>query len=283
MVKKRASGLGRGLSALMEDTPPADSVVAANREVPIEHLHPNRYQPRVVFDEAALKELSDSIAERGIIQPILVRDSQEHPGEYEIVAGERRWRAAQRAKLHKVPIVERAFSDQEALEVAIMENVQRQDLSAIEEAQAYQRLSDEFDYGQKAIADAVGKSRPHIANMLRLLSLPERVQAMVNDGRLSMGHARTLVGADDAAWLASEIVRRGFNVRQTEALLRQGRPSAKKRGSRRKDADTVALEKQLSDRLGLPVSIDGTGRGGKLTIKYKTLEQLDLITDRLKN
>ncbi|MFN3230635.1 MAG: ParB/RepB/Spo0J family partition protein [Alphaproteobacteria bacterium] len=281
MVKKRSTGLGRGLSALMEDSPAEGAAVAATREVPIEHLHPNRYQPRVSFNEEALRELTASIAERGVLQPILVRDSDDHPGEFEIVAGERRWRAAQRARLHRVPIVERSFSDQEALEVAIMENVQRQDLSAIEEALAYQRLVDEFDYGQKAVADAVGKSRPHVANMLRLLSLPEKVQAMVNDGRLSMGHARALVGADEATWLAGEIIRKGLNVRQTEALLQQGKPNKGKKRGLTKDANTRALEKQISDQLGLPVSIDAGRHGGKITIKYKTLEQFESIADRL--
>ena len=281
-TKKKSTGLGRGLSALMDDTPPPGASVPSGREVPIEHLHPNRYQPRHAFDDTALKELADSIGERGIIQPILVRPSKEHPGEFEIVAGERRWRAAQRARLHRVPIIERGLSDQEALEIAIMENVQRQDLSPIEEALGYQRLIDEFSYNQKAIAEAVGKSRPHVANMLRLLSLPERVQDLLGKGTLSMGHARALVGADDAGWLAKEIVRRGLNVRQTEDLVRRGRqPARKKAKAKRKDPDTRALERKLSDSLGLTVTVDPAARGGKITILYKTLEQLDDVTDKL--
>ncbi|MEN3952268.1 ParB/RepB/Spo0J family partition protein [Iodidimonas sp. SYSU 1G8] len=281
--KRRPGGLGRGLSALLgEDTVP-EAAPRNARELPIEKLHPNRYQPRTHFDEAAIEDLASSIRARGILQPILVRPLPGRPGEYEIVAGERRWRAAQRARLHAVPVVEKALSDTESLEIAIVENVQRQDLSPIDEARGYRRLVDEFGHSQQNVAEVVGKSRPHVANMMRLLTLPEKVQGMLDNGALSMGHARALVTSDNAEWLAGEIVEKGLNVRQAEELARET-PRSGGRGPLKpmKDADTRALEKQLSAALGLPVAVDHKGpAGGSLTIRYKTLDQLDEITAKL--
>jgi len=281
-AKRRPGGLGRGLSALLGDDPVADAAPRGARELPIEKLHPNRYQPRTRFDEAAIDDLATSIKARGILQPILVRPSSSRPGEYEIVAGERRWRAAQRARLHAVPVIEKTLSDDESLEIAIVENVQRQDLSPIDEARGYRRLIDEFGHSQQDVAEVVGKSRPHVANMVRLLSLPEKVQALLDNGALSMGHARALVTSDNAEWLAQEIVARGLNVRQAEDLAREA-PRSKGRGPVRpmKDADTRALEKQLSEALGLRVSVDHKGPGGTVAIKYGTLDQLEDVTARL--
>ena len=281
--KRRPGGLGRGLSALLGDDPVADTAPRGTRELPIEKLHPNRYQPRTRFDDDAIEDLASSIKARGILQPILVRPSTSRPGEYEIVAGERRWRAAQRAKLHVVPVLERSLSDDESLEIAIVENVQRQDLTPIDEARGYRRLIDEFGHNQQDVADVVGKSRPHVANMMRLLTLPEKVQALLDNGALSMGHARALVTSDNAEWLAQEIVARGLNVRQAEDLARET-PKAHGRGPVRpgKDADTRALEKQLSEALGLQVSIDHKGSsGGSVVIRYRTLDQLEDVTGRL--
>jgi ParB family chromosome partitioning protein len=282
--KRRPGGLGRGLSALLGDDPVAvaDAAPRGVRELPIEKLHPNRYQPRTRFDETAIDDLAASIKARGVLQPILVRPSSSRPGEYEIVAGERRWRAAQRARLHEVPVVEKTLSDDESLEIAIVENVQRQDLSPIDEARGYRRLIDEFGHSQQDVADVVGKSRPHVANMVRLLNLPEKVQALLDTGALSMGHARALVTSDNAEWLAQEIVARDLNVRQAEDLAREA-PREKGRGPVKpmKDADTRALEKQLSEALGLRVSIDHKGPGGAVVIKYGTLDQLEDVTGRL--
>jgi ParB family chromosome partitioning protein len=281
--KRRPGGLGRGLSALLGDDPVADAAPRGTRELPIEKLHPNRYQPRTRFDDDAIEDLASSIKARGILQPILVRPSTSRPGEYEIVAGERRWRAAQRARLHVVPVLERSLSDDESLEIAIVENVQRQDLTPIDEARGYRRLIDEFGHNQQDVADVVGKSRPHVANMMRLLTLPEKVQALLDNGALSMGHARALVTSDNAEWLAQEIVARGLNVRQAEDLARET-PKSHGRSPTRpgKDADTRALEKQLSEALGLQVSIDHKGSsGGAVVIKYRTLDQLEEVTGRL--
>jgi ParB family chromosome partitioning protein len=282
--KRRPGGLGRGLSALLGDDPvAADNAPRGARELPIEKLHPNRYQPRTRFDEGAIDDLAASIKARGVLQPILVRPSSSRPGEYEIVAGERRWRAAQRARLHQVPVVEKALSDDESLEIAIVENVQRQDLSPIDEARGYRRLIDEFGHSQQDVAEVVGKSRPHVANMTRLLSLPDKVQALLDTGALSMGHARALVTSDNAEWLAQEIVARGLNVRQAEDLAREA-PRSKGRGpvKPQKDADTRALEKQLSESLGLKVTVDHKGAaGGSVVIKYGTLDQLEDVTARL--
>ncbi len=287
----RRRGLGRGLSALMGDFPAeaAESPVAPRdvMTVSIAALRPNRFQPRRRFDAAGLDELVQSIREVGLLQPILVRPAGEGPDgpRYEIVAGERRWRAAQKTGLHEVPVVVRALDDAAALEAAIIENIQRHDLSPIEEAEGYRRLIDEFGHRQEDIAGAVGKSRSHITNLLRLLGLPEPVRAMVDDGRLSMGHARALVGLDDAEGLARHILAKGLNVREAEALAAAakaaaGAPRAPRRS--RKDADTQALEANLATALGMRVDIRHRGeKGGAVTVHYRSLEQLDMLCQKL--
>jgi len=292
---EKRRNLGRGLAALFgeeeEDYASLDRV-RATKGVPVEHLHPNPLQPRQVFEAESLKALSDSVAENGILQPILVRRDPDRPGEYQIVAGERRWRAAQMARLHEVPVVIRELSDGQALEVALVENVQRQDLSPIEEAEGYQRLIEEFDHTQDVLARVVGKSRSHIANTLRLLGLPPAVKALVAERRLSAGHARALVGLDDAEALARRIVKDGLNVRQAERLAQRARtggipsgrgrkPAAAPLAGRDKDPDTLALERDLTNLLGLKVTIDLHEHGGALTVQYQTLEQLDDILRRL--
>lgn len=280
--------LGRGLSALLgdeeDDYANLDKALVA-RIVPVESLSPGRFQPRRHFDEQELASLADSIREKGVLQPIVVRRQGEGTGNFEIIAGERRWRAAQRAQLHEVPVLVRELSDQDALEIALIENLQREDLNAIEEAQAYQRLMDEFTHTQEVLAKTVGRSRSHVANMLRLLTLPEPVQSMIADGSLSAGHARTLIGADDPLAAARRIVAEGLSVRQAEQLAPTVRPVRKTARARpEKDPDTVALERDLSDMLGLTVSIRPRGAGGKagsLSIEYKNLDQLDEVLQRL--
>ena len=288
----KRTNLGRGLAALFgedsEDYAALDQVRAA-KTVPIEQLRPNPFQPRREFGSEALQSLSDSIVANGILMPILVRRRPDRPDALEIVAGERRWRAAQMARLHEVPVVIREFSDQQALAAAIVENVQREDLSAIEEAEGYRRLMDEFQHTQEVLAKAVGKSRSHIANTLRLLGLPEAVKDMVLHGALSAGHARALLGAEAPEALARKVVGRGLNVRQTEQLVRKFGPVRAEtgggtgRGGRKtgKDPDTLALERDLTALLGLKVNIDIRGKGGALTVHYQTLEQLDEVLRRL--
>jgi ParB family chromosome partitioning protein len=277
------SRLGRGLASLIGDvgTEAADRG-RAQRRIPIELLRPNPHNPRRAFREAELDELASSIRDRGIIQPIVVRPSGRD--NYEIVAGERRWRAAQRANLHDVPVVVVEVSDGEALQLAIIENVQRADLNPIEEAGAYQRLADEFGYSQDEVAKTVGKSRPHVANTLRLLKLDKPVQDLVMAGELSAGHARILVGLENQEALARQIIERGYNVRQVEAMA-QHRASGRARAPRAprtgKDADTVAFEQRLSDALGLHVSLDHRGDSGVLHIRYNNLEQLDAVARKL--
>ncbi|RMD61634.1 MAG: ParB/RepB/Spo0J family partition protein [Alphaproteobacteria bacterium] len=289
----KRTNLGRGLAALFgeesEDYAELDKVRSA-KTVAIEQIHPNKAQPRRHFDEQALRALADSIAANGIVQPLVVRRHPGIPAEFEIVAGERRWRAAQLAQLHEVPVVIRELSDSQALEVALVENVQRQDLSAIEEAEGYRRLIEEFRHTQDQLARIVGKSRSHIANTLRLLSLPDAVKEMIDRGELSPGHARPLIGREDAEALARKIVARGLSVRQAERLVQgaRGRAAAMSGTDRTpdpgpgaKDADTLALERDLTALLGLKVSIDFHGTGGSLTIHYNTLEQLDDVLRRL--
>lgn len=288
----RKRGLGRGLSALMGDFPeaPADGT-AGPRDImtaQIAELAPNPFQPRKAFDDEALGELADSIRARGVLAPILVRPAGEGAAagiRWQIVAGERRWRAAQKAGLHEVPVVVRDLDDLAALEAAIVENVQRRDLSPVEEAEGYRRLIDEFGHRQEDVARAVGKSRSHVANLLRLLGLPEAVRAMLADGRLSMGHARALVGRDDADILARKIVAEGLSVREAEALvgdLRGPARAAGRKAGKPKDADTRALESDLANALGLGVEIRHDGeKGGAVTIRYRSLEQLDDLCQRL--
>ncbi len=278
--EERHRGLGRGLSALIGDeSSPAPARGA--RTLPIAFLKPNRFQPRKNFASEDLNDLANSIREKGVLQPILVRPTGES-NSFEIVAGERRWRAAQMAKLHDVPVVVREMSDGESLELAIIENVQRADLNAVEEAAAYRELVDKFGYTQDRVAQEVGKSRSHVANSIRLLKLPDTVQAMIRDGRLSAGHARTLIGAADPEARAREIVEGSLNVREAEQ--RSAKKTAKARKAPAKDADTKALESNLTNMLGLKVEIMHKGpTGGELRVYYKTLEQLDDLIRRLNN
>jgi ParB family chromosome partitioning protein len=280
------SRLGRGLAALMGDVGEEAKTGDAGlkpRRAPIENLRANPRNPRKTFTEAELAELSASIRERGIIQPIVVRALRGQAEAFEIIAGERRWRAAQRAGLHDVPVVVIDASDAQALELAIIENVQRADLNALEEAAGYQALMDTFSHSQDDVAQIVGKSRSHVANTLRLLRLPETVKSYIAAGKLSAGHARMLIGQPDADKLASEIVSRGLNVRQVEAIARESHAQAKSGNSAapRKDADTKALEKSLTDALGLFVAIDVKAKGGTVRVSYKDLDQLDEIVRRL--
>jgi ParB family transcriptional regulator, chromosome partitioning protein len=286
--KARNRQLGRGLSALFGDENPSLAEIDADRAtktVPIEFIRPNAKQPRRNFDPEQIESLVASVRERGILQPILVRRDPNNPAQYEIVAGERRWRAAQRARLHEIPVIVKDLTDQDALEIALVENIQRQDLNPLEEAEGYRRLVDEFSHTQDAISRAVGKSRSHVANMMRLLNLPDAVKRMLVTGDLTMGHARALLNAKDAATLAHRIVKQGLNVRQAEKLVareaappRPGVPPAAE-----KDPNTAALETDLSELLGLKVSIKFRGAGGELVVHYQTLDQLDEVLHRLKS
>ncbi len=282
-------GLGRGLAALMMDvgvdaetarSGPSDSSRRDLREVPIDMIAANAEQPRRHFDQALLEELADSIRAKGVLQPIVVRPVDEAEGRFQIVAGERRWRAAQIAGLHKVPAVVRTLTDSEVLELAIIENIQREDLNPVEEAAGYRSLIDRFGHSQEQIASALGKSRSHIANLLRLLNLPESVQEHLRAGRLTAGHARALITARDPELLAQKVIQRGLSVRETEALAREAtRPVANKKDSRaEKDADTRVLEQDISATLGMSVVIDHQPGGeGQVTIKYRDLDQLDQL------
>jgi ParB family chromosome partitioning protein len=302
-MSERQRGLGRGLSALLGEAAAEVPVVAeagavavenaAVREAPIELLRRNPDQPRKVFSEAEIDELSASIREKGVLQPILVRPAPNAPGEWQIVAGERRWRAAQKAGLRAVPIVVRELDDLEVLEIGIVENVQRADLNAMEEALAYKALMDRFGRTQDAVAQVVGKSRSHVANTLRLLALPEEVREHVMHGRLSAGHARAVATSPDPAALAERVISGGLSVRQAETLAREtlSRPKrdvvrSSKGGvgltpTEAKSADTQALEQDLSDALGLPVFVEDKDGRGFLLVKYTTLEQLDELCRRL--
>ncbi|MCC1480955.1 ParB/RepB/Spo0J family partition protein [Roseibaca sp. Y0-43] len=277
---EKRGGLGRGLSALMADVAIEQQSDAAPKgpivKLPVEKLVPNPDQPRRHFDETALAELAASIREKGVIQPLVVRAKG---ADYEIVAGERRWRAAQRAQLHEVPVVVREFTDTEVLEIAIIENIQRADLNAVEEAQGYRALIERFGHTQEKLAEVLGKSRSYIANALRLLNLPDDVQALVRDGKLSAGHARALVTADDAGALARKVVAEGLSVRQVEALMKRPATGATaKPRPKGKDSDTQALENDLSAALGMKVSIEYDGGGkGRITVAYKSMEQLDKL------
>ena len=281
---KKSRGLGRGLSALMSDVNQDEVGGTTPRRpdmlVPVENIIPNPDQPRRTFAEDALNELASSVAEKGIIQPLIVRQSPTDPGSYEIVAGERRWRAAQMAKLHEVPVVLRDYTDTEVLEVAIIENIQRADLNAVDEAAGYRQLMDRFGHTQDQLATALGKSRSHIANLMRLLNLPEEVQTYLVDGQLSAGHARALVGHDQAIALAREIIQKNLSVREAEKLAKKG-PALKRQSTSAspvpKDADTVQIENELTATLGMKVSIDHKAgeEGGKMSISYKSLDELD--------
>ena len=286
-TRKRPSGLGRGLSSLLGEVAqeaalaPGEGRSGSVQMVPIASIEPHPGQPRRIFQEESLVELAASIQARGVIQPIVVRP---HGHRFQIVAGERRWRAAQRARLHEIPAIVRAFSDEETLEVALVENIQREDLNAIEEAQAFRRLVEDYGHTQEELGRIVHKSRSHVANLLRLLDLPAKVQVMVGTGQLSMGHARALVTARDPEGLAEEIVRRGLSVREAERLARIGKPRKQRlppleyKGSA---ADIAALERQLGDLLGLKVAIRHSPKGGTVSLTYSSLDQLDMICQRL--
>lgn len=293
--------LGRGLASLIGDMNPSEtgqadaSKLKPDTMAPIEHVQANPHNPRRVFVDAELQELAKSIEEHGIVQPILVRAVQSDASanasgvKYEIIAGERRWRAAQKAGLHEVPILIRQVEDRQALEIAIIENVQRADLNAMEEAAGYQQLMDEYKYSQNELAKVIGKSRSHVANTLRLMKLPESVRDLVSSGQLSAGHARTLVTVDDPLSLAKRIIEGGLSVRQAEALAKRsdeapgvGEPNSKKPAkSLNKNADIVALENRLRDVLGLNVSVSYNNGSGDVRVHYKNLEQLDDICRRL--
>ncbi len=274
-----ARGLGRGLSALLgEDSDAAAAgMLHGARNLPIELLHRGRFQPRRDFDAEQMRALADSIRAQGILQPLLARPHPERPGDYEILAGERRWRAAQLAQLTELPVLVRDISDREASEIALVENVQRQDLNPIEEARGYHRLIREFAHTQDDIARATGKSRPYIANLLRLLNLPDDVVALVEAGRLSAGHARALIGHERAAELAQAALRQGLTVRQVEALARR-RPAVKSRarhGAKPSDPNLRALERELEGLTGLKAEIEDSNGAGTLTLRYSSLDQLD--------
>ncbi|WP_417620806.1 ParB/RepB/Spo0J family partition protein [Parasphingorhabdus sp.] len=302
---KRATGLGRGLNSLFGDIQreepivtdgsaetddgrpvPASTTSAIDglRSIAVSDIRPNPDQPRQTFDTNALDELAESMRQRGVIQPIVVRP---HGKNFQIVAGERRWRAAQRARLHQIPAVVRHLNDEETLEIAIVENVQRKDLNVIEEAEAYAKLSLDFGHSQSRLADIVGKSRSHIANLMRLLELPSSVKALVVDEKLSMGHARALINAPHAEELAPQIVKQGLSVRDVERLVRKSlagdKPQSTKKPAQMSetDADIQALETHLGDLLGLRVNIHSNGQGGAMSIEYANLDQLDLICQRL--
>ena len=301
--QRKKMGLGRGLDALLGEVSldRSASRVAGGGEAPssaassssegvvsiaIADIHPNPAQPRRHFSEESLQELAASLKRHGLIQPILVRP---HGGGYQIVAGERRWRAAQRAQLHQVKAIVRELSDEETLEIALIENIQRQDLNPIEEAEAYRKLCDDFGHSQSELAAIVEKSRSHVANMMRLLELPSLVRELVIEGKLSMGHARALLGADDSARLAAVVVKQGLSVRQTEALVRRARveegkaPKPRINEGSNNDADIRAVEQHLGDLLGLKVKIAHKGQGGAgaVTFEYRSLDQLDMLCQRL--
>jgi ParB family chromosome partitioning protein len=299
VAEEKRRNLGRGLSALLGDSgvaaaaavldggnaaPAGGAPARGLRTLATSQLKPGKFQPRRQFEEEAIADLVESVRDKGILQPILVRPID---GGFEIIAGERRWRAAQRAQLHEVPVIVREFSDKEALEVALVENLQRQDLSPLEEAEGYRRLVDEFSHTQEELAKAVGKSRSHVANMMRLLALPDPIKAMVEAKQLSAGHARALLTADDPLALAREVVDKQLNVRQTEKLAAgEGKGKAPSGTARagtaaHKDADTAALERDLAEMLGVKVTLTSHGKGGELTIHYGSLEQLDDILSRL--
>lgn len=289
---RRPHGLGRGLSALLGEAAQEEALSASAggrasgnsvQLIDISTINPHPDQPRRHFDDAALQELADSISRRGVIQPIIVRPMG---GGYQIVAGERRWRAAQRARLHRIPAIVREFDDAETLEIALVENIQRQDLNPIEEAEAYSRLIAEFGHSQEALGRLVGKSRSHVANLIRLLDLPKAVQAAVMEGRISMGHARALIGIDNAEGVARLIEEKGLSVRETEKLANQAKGHVSGKARQKippvRDADIGALEHHLADILGLKVLIGHRADGsGAVTLHYSTLDQLDMLCQRL--
>jgi ParB family chromosome partitioning protein len=297
MSDKRSSGLGRGLAALLDEAArpgsaktPAGAEGGADasgvREVEVGRIRPNPAQPRVHFDEDSIAELADSIAERGVLQPVLLRPDG---ADFQLVAGERRWRAAQRARLHTIPAIVREIDDSTSAEIALIENIQRQDLNAIEEAEGYKTLVDTYGHTQEAVAKLVHKSRSHIANLLRLLDLPPAVRQSLLQGDISMGHARAILTAPDREALLRRIVEGGLSVRQAEALAKGAKPASARPpadsgrgiGQMAPDADLAALERQLGDMLGLKVKVANDGSRGTVTLRYASLDQLDMICQRL--
>lgn len=292
--KMERRGLGRGLSALMADVaaPVAEDGAGALRRadmrVPIERIEPNPNQPRRDFSREAIQELSDSIREKGVIQPLIVRLHPSKADHYEIVAGERRWRASQLAQLHELPVILRDFDDTEVLEIAIIENIQRADLNAVEEALGYRQLMERFGHTQEKLAQALSKSRSHIANLMRLLQLPDEVQLMLREGKISAGHARALITSGNPLKLAHEVIDRQLSVRETEKLARDAQglgakpvPTTASNRAPEKDADTRALEGDLSAALGMKVTIDHAGQGGRISISYGSLDDLDALCQLL--
>jgi len=294
MSEKRVSGLGRGLAALIDEAvkpaaPGSETQEQAQRgvrEIEIGRIRPNPAQPRIQFDDESIAELAESIAERGVLQPVLLRPDGEN---YQLVAGERRWRAAQRARLHTIPAIVREIDDSTAAEIALIENVQRQDLSAIEEAEGYKQLISRYGHTQDEVSRLIHKSRSHVANLLRLLDLPDAVKQSLLRGDISMGHARAIATAPDPEALVAEIVENGLSVRQAEALAKRRKPgigdSIARVSARRQqaaaDADIAALERQLGDMLGLKVKVSSDGSRGSVTLHYSSLDQLDMICQRL--
>lgn len=275
-----AKGLGKGLSALLGDDITATGSAPKVQEIDIDKIKPGHYQPRTKFNEKALEELAQSVAEKGILQPLLLRQTEE--GDYEIIAGERRWRASRIAGLKTVPALVKAFTPQESLEIGLVENLQREDLNDIEEAEGFQRLMDEFSYSQNKVAEIVGKSRSYVANNLRLNQLPEAVKDMLQQNKLTGGHARQLVGLDDAETIAKEIIEQGLNVRQVEALIRAKKNPKKMRSQQKKDAEAVAMEKELTGKLGLKVEVKKKrGNRGVISLSYDNIDQLDFILSQL--
>ena len=278
-------GLGRGLSSLMGDTETAQTKntnVGQETKIPIANLKPSPSQPRRLFNKNSINELADSIKAKGIVQPLVVRPSPSDANSYEIIAGERRWRAAQIAQLHEVPAVIRNFNDTEALEIAIIENVQRSDLSPIEEAAGYKRLIENHGHTQEDLSGIVGKSRSHIANIIRLLSLPQSIQDMITEGKISSGHARAIMNSAFPEQLAEKIINENLSVRDAENLAKDKKGIIKK--LKLKDPDTIDLENKISEKLGLAININHKGKkGGSIKIDYKTLDQLEMITQKLKN
>ncbi|HQT45909.1 MAG: chromosome partitioning protein ParB [Acidocella sp. 20-63-7] len=285
-VKDQPKRLGRGLAALLGEAATPSTVNAPGvQNLPVDLLEPSPYQPRQEMDDTALQELADSISQRGILQPLLVRPHPENPGTYQIIAGERRWRAAQRVSLHEVPVLVRALSDADAMAAGLVENLQREDLNAVEEAEGYQRLISEFKLTQDTLADAVGKSRAHIGNALRVLKLPDKVLGMVRDGSLSMGHARALLNHSDPVKGAKVILDKDLSVRQTEAMIDDlGRTFTSKMLRKPPpergllvEGEAESLARNLSERLGLRVRIAYNGKGGTVSLNYANLDQLDAL------
>ena len=278
-------GLGRGLSSLMGDTETTQTKninIGQETKIPIANLKPSPSQPRRLFNKNSINELADSIKAKGLVQPLVVRPSFSDANSYEIIAGERRWRAAQIAQLHEVPVVIRNFNDTEALEVAIIENVQRSDLSPIEEAAGYKRLIENHGHTQEDLSGIVGKSRSHIANIIRLLSLPQSIQDMITEGKISSGHARAIMNSAFPEQLAEKIINENLSVRDAENLAKDKKVGIKK--LKLKDPDTIDLENKISEKLGLTINISHKGKkGGSIKIDYKTLDQLEMITQKLKN